>query len=378
MDNRVDWEMMRRNALDTLGKLQSENQGSVYKYLLEAAAVIADVVCQREQRFSILELMSVSGKSGYKIIFANPLQSEDSPRHGVSEIGRLYEPQKKLALTEAIESGGVIVANDVMNNPLTQYLGSHIEKKQLKHMAVMPFKRGYLLLFDRAVCGEPFSGEENQFLNQAMRVVNYGFRWYPKQTTDGKTSVLKNALSHRTRNQMLVLAGFQKRLEDAIEQGNDERALSYAEIIAQAGKRLSEDLALFKEVKEYLLESKDSGRKTTRKLSEYLAVFSKEDFQLDRTFFENEFILNHSEKLLGQLFERVKSFMLGNRQDHDLGVGLISHGSDSVTLEFRCTGFKSVKSDIDESLFFIRWIVETLGGKTEVLDDYFTVTLPLA
>jgi|GEM_PF-5643577 len=380
MNGHYDWQMLAEDALAKLGELQKSNRGNVYQYLLEAAAIVAGVVCEVEQRFSILELFSIDGGDeydAYKIVFANPLESEDSPRHGASEVGMLRKPCDKVALISAISEQKVVVANNVAENPLTQYIGKHIERKKLRHMAVLPC-RGYLLLFDRVACSNPFNEGERAFLSKAARLIQFGFRWYTKDEKKNDTTFLKNILLDRIGNPVTIIGGFYKRLEEALAQSSYDRALSYAEIIAQAGGRLVSDLSLFQEIRSFLLESQDEKSRVVRELFTYLSIFESVYFEIDATFLEHSFWINHSEKIAKQLFSRIQRFMLGNREDHDLFVTLGAYDSISVTLEFHCTGFKGVKSEIDEGLLLIRLIAEVLGGKTDVKDNVLLLTLPLA
>ena len=376
-----DWEMARKNALDRLGELQKKDYGNIYPYLLEAAATIADVLCEADQRFSILELISASGSknakpNAYKILFANP---QNSLRHSISEIGMLNEPQEKLALTEAIKKQHTLIANHVPENPLTRYIGVHIGGKGLKHMAVMPLEK-YLLVFDRVSCDEPFGEKEERFLANAARIISFGFRWYLKNKRNAKRKgdILRDVLADKIGNPVMVIGGFYRRLDEASRLGDENKALAYAEIIAKAAKQLVDDLALIQEIKSFMSASQNNRDKITRTLLDYLKVFGGDDFETDESISRLTFNLNHSEKMLKQLFNRIRNFMLGNRLNHDLSLRLASYGAEHVTIEFRCTGFKKMKTEIDENLFCISGISEVLGGQAEVGDDYLLITLPLA
>lgn len=384
--NETDWQA---EVLTELGELQANEYDDINAYLIDTATTIAFVVCEKGQRFSVLEMISIGGRTydGYRIVFANPLGSEMNVRHGASEVGTL---DGKLALIKALQDGRSIVVNNVASDPLTAYLGQHIERKELRHMAVVPCgtePKRYLLVFDKVSsgCDTPFSDEELSFFDRAARIISSGVRHHLREQETRKRAVSKknnellNVLDHRIKNPLTIIGGFGGRLRKALDQNDHEKALSYVRIVLTASERLTKDLELEKEIRSFLdPNSNDQKDRTYRELSSYLSAFDEESFQIDDTLIRDTFMLNHSERLVSQLFDRVRSFMLGNRTDHDLAVHFVSRDLESLTIAFKCSGFKHFKETFDENLFCISGIADALGGSVEVGDDVLHLTLPVS
>ena len=125
----------------------------------DAAFSISTMFCGKDRQTVVMKLFvdNQDGKEKYMIIYGKPEKSEGfdggSDRHGLGEYGCLHEPVEKLALNNAIaKPDEVIIIQDALNDPMTQYMRSHVQKKNILSVAIVPIvideEVKYLMVFD--------------------------------------------------------------------------------------------------------------------------------------------------------------------------------------------------------------------------------------
>lgn len=380
----------RHDFLLELEALASDFWGREFAFLVAAVTKIACAVCDgKASQYVIKKLLRLNGSNkvnAYRIIFGMP---QDSSRHGLNEVGMIFQPKEKKALSEAIRLRDVIVVNDAVQNPLTEYMATHARKKKINHLAVLPIPLvslpgiapEWLVIIDRVECETRFSEEEIEFLRKGAGAISaslLSMRNEKKEELVGMSAGKKKLVSSMEdllRDPMTILGLAHERLQRSVENGKADEAVAYSKMAMRNSLQIANQMVLLGEYAEFL--KGDMSEIGTTSLSEYVSIFKQDEFEIVEVIEDSErgTKLNVPGKLTRSLFGKIREYMLANKNGFTPKLA-ISDDEEGVNIFFYSSGFQPYKVGLDLNLNCILDLAEVLGGRAEADIGVLKLFLP--
>jgi hypothetical protein len=180
---------------------------------------IADKISPMNPQY-VLKRLDLAAKQ-YFICLAMPM---DNSRHGFLESGHLYEPNRKDALIEAIDTNRVVIINDVVTDRRTQYMKVHAQNKGIQSIAIIPIMYNkevrWLMVVDKTLPEKTFDRDEVNFLKSHKKLLeekelscfDNGVR---SITEISSFTSLIDEFAHTLRNPLTILGPYAVKLQNA-------------------------------------------------------------------------------------------------------------------------------------------------------------------
>ena len=204
------------------------------------------------------------GGKRYRIITGLP---SDNRRHGIGEVGHLYEPVAKTALLEAVGSHEVVVIQQAKTDSRVSYMERHVLDKDIEAIAILPICYEkvvrWLIVIDKVPPSKPgFSDKELDYLKKQKHwLENYELPVIRLETTMnyGLTSLrgILDNYGHEIRSRLLPIGGYAQLIKKHLSPDH-VKITRFVEHIINESRRCENELAAFTKLIIHLYSAEDT------------------------------------------------------------------------------------------------------------------------
>jgi hypothetical protein len=304
----------------------------------------------------------------YRIITGLP---SDNRRHGIGEVGHLYEPVPKTALLEAVQKNEVVLIQQAQFDSRVNYMEYHIRDKGIKSIAILPISYQqavrWLIVIDKVPPSQPgFSDKELEYLQKQKHWLetyelpfvrldastNYGF--------SSLRSILDN-YGHEIRNRILPIGGYAQLIQKSISPENVRIARYVAHIIREC-RRCEHELAAFTKLVIHLYSAEDVRESMpVTDLLDYFKTLPHIRFSGDASEYAGV-TLTGNKVALDAVFAEMARYITATGIKQEETLVSVSQDRYAVRLSLKNKVFQLYKIDMDVRLALFEHIIKKAGG----------------
>ena len=315
----------------------------------------------------ILMRLGQGGKR-YRIITGLP---SDNRRHGIGEVGHLYEPVAKTALLEAVGSHEVVVIQQAKTDSRVRYMERHILDKDIEAIAILPICYEkvvrWLIVIDKVPPSKPgFSDQELDYLKKQKHwLENYELPVIRLETTMnyGLTSLrgILDNYGHEIRSRLVPIGGYAQLIKKHLS-SDHVKITRFVEHIINESRRCENELAAFTKLIIHLYSAEDT--KEPRPVTELLNYFrdiSNGRYLGDEKEYQGITIEGYKEALDAVFSELARYIATTGIKQEETRVA-VTQDDFSISLVIKNRVFQGYKKDMDVRLSLFDHIIRKTGG----------------
>jgi hypothetical protein len=315
----------------------------------------------------ILMRLDREGKR-YRIITGLP---SDNRRHGIGEVGHLYEPVPKTALLEAVQTNEVVVIQQAKTDPRVSYMEKHVLNKDIEAIAIVPicYEKAvrWLIVIDKVPPSKPgFSDQELEYLKKKKHwlekvelpfvrletTMNYGFT-----TLRG---ILDN-YGHEIRSRILPIGGYAQLIKKHLSPDN-VKIKRFVEHIINESRRCENELAAFTKLIIHLYSTEDAKELIpVTALLDYFSDIPHRRFLVDAREYQGIAIAS-SKNALDAVFSELARYIATTGCKQDETWFTVAQDNYTISLVIKNRVFQGYKKDLDVRLSLFEHIIKKTGG----------------
>jgi hypothetical protein len=315
----------------------------------------------------ILMRLDLGGKR-YRIITGLP---SDNRRHGIGEVGHLYEPVVKTALLEAVQTNEVVVIQQAMTDPRVDYMQRHVLNKDIEAIAILPicYEKAvrWLIAIDKVPPSKPgFSDKELDYLKrQKYWLENIELPVVRLETTmnHGITSLrsILDNYGHEIRNRILPIGGYAQLIKKNLSPDNS-KITRFVEHIINESKRCENELAAFTRLIIHLYSGEDAKEPImVRELRDYFRNLPNMRYLGDEKAYQ-ELAIESYKNALDAVFSELARYIATTGIKKDETCFSVAQDQFSISLLIKNRVFQEYKKDMDVRLSLFEHIIKKTGG----------------
>ena len=308
------------------------------------------------------------GEKRYRIITGLP---SDNRRHGIGEVGHLYEPVAKTALLEAVGSHEVVVIQQAKTDSRVSYMERHVLNKDIEAIAILPICYEkvvrWLIVIDKVPPSKPgFSDNELDYLKKQKHwLENYELPVIRLETTMnyGLTSLrgILDNYGHEIRSRLLPIGGYAQLIKKHLSPDH-VKITRFVEHIINESRRCENELAAFTKLIIHLYSAEDT--KEPIPVTEFLDYFrdiSNKRYLGDENQYQEITIAGYKDSLDAVFSELARYIATTGIKQEETRVA-VTQDDFSISLVIKNRVFQGYKKDMDVRLSLFEHIVKKNGG----------------
>lgn len=304
----------------------------------------------------------------YRIITGLP---SDNRRHGIGEVGHLFEPVEKTALLEAVRANEVVLIQQAQTDNRVSYMERHIQEKNIQSIAIVPICYGkvvrWLIAIDKVPpCQPGFPGPELEYLKKQKHwLENHELPFVRLETSAnyGMTSLrsILDNYGHEIRNRILPIGGYAQLIQKSISPEH-VRIARYVEHIIRECRRCEHELAAFTQLIIHLYSAEDAREPIAlTELLDYFNIIPNLRYATDEAAHRDVTLLSYKVPLEA-VFAEMARYIDATGIKHEETELSVGQDPYTVHLVIKNRVFQQFKVDMDVRLALFEHIIKKAGG----------------
>jgi hypothetical protein len=308
------------------------------------------------------------GGKRYRIITGLP---SDNRRHGIGEVGHLYEPVAKTALLEAVGSHEVVVIQQAKTDSRVSYMERHVLDKEIEAIVILPICYEkvvrWLIVIDKVPPSKPgFSDQELDYLKKQKHwLENYELPVIRLETTMnyGLTSLrgILDNYGHEIRSRLLPIGGYAQLIKKHLSPDH-VKITRFVEHIINESRRCENELAAFTKLIIHLYSAEDTKEpRPVTELLDYFRDISNGRYLGDEKEYQGITIAGYKDALDAVFSELARYIATTGIKQEETRVA-VTQDDFSISLGIKNRVFQGYKKDMDVRLSLFEHIIRKTGG----------------
>lgn len=353
--------------MDDISKEEQVNFSEIEMQLLSKWTYNLAINIVPENLQCILMRLDREGQR-YRIITGLP---SDNRRHGIGEVGHLYEPVEKTALLEAVHTNEVVVMQQAKTDPRVRYMERHVLDKGIESIAILPiyYEKAvrWLIVIDKVPPVKPgFSDKEMDYLQKQKHwLESYELPVIRLSTTVnyGLTSLrgILDNYGHEIRNRLQPIGGYAHLIKKNIAVDNDKLSC-YVEKIIHEVVRCENELAAFTKLIIHLYTTEDKKELIpVSELIDYFKTIPNMRYSDNAKEYQKIAIMNYK-VTLDAVFSELARYIATTGIKNDETWLSLTQDDYTIGLVIQNRVFQDYKQDMDVRLSLFEHIIKKTGG----------------
>lgn len=315
----------------------------------------------------ILMRLGQGGKR-YRIITGLP---SDNRRHGIGEVGHLFEPVAKTALLEAVRANKVVVIQQARTDSRVSYMDKHVLDKGIEAIAILPICYEkvvrWLIVIDKVPPSKPgFSDQELDYLRKQKHwLENFELPVIRLETTMdyGLTSLrgILDNYGHEIRSRLLPIGGYAQLIKKHLSTDH-VKITRFVEHIINESRRCENELAAFTKLIVHLYSAEDTKEPIqVTNLLDYFRDISNKRYLGDENQYQG-ITLSGYKNALDAVFSELARYIITTGIKQEETRVAVTQDDFTINLVIGNRVFQGYKKDMDVRLSLFEHIIKKTGG----------------
>ena len=308
------------------------------------------------------------GEKRYRIITGLP---SDNRRHGIGEVGHLYEPVAKTALLEAVGSHEVVVIQQAKTDSRVSYMERHVLNKDIEAIAILPICYEkvvrWLIVIDKVPPSKPgFSDNELDYLKKQKHwLENYELPVIRLETTMnyGLTSLrgILDNYGHEIRSRLVPIGGYAQLIKKHLSPDH-VKITRFVEHIINESRRCENELAAFTKLIIHLYSAEDTKEPIpVTELLDYFRDISNKRYLGDEKEYQEITIAGYK-NALDAVFSELARYIATTGVKQEETQFAVTQDDFTIGLVIKNRVFQGYKKDMDVRMSLFEHIIKKTGG----------------